>query len=82
MVMSDGQDPDVFINEIYHLLDELIEMGEVTNDDSLLDIVLEGLSDDDLQIMCNAEAYDSFTLGKAIYPMHNMHSNRIAKHRP
>ena len=30
MVMSDGQDPDVFINEIYHLRGELVEMGELS----------------------------------------------------
>ena len=56
--MSDGQDPDVFINEIYHLRDELVEIGEVINDDSPLDIVLEGLTDDYLQIKYNAEADD------------------------
>ena len=65
-VMSDGQDPDVFINEMYHLRDELVEMGEVINDDSLPDIVLEGLTDDYLQIKYNTEADDSFTLDKAI----------------
>ena len=82
MVMSDGQDPDVFINEIYHLRDELVEIGEVINDDSPLDIVLEGLTDDYLQIKYNAEADDSFTLDNAIYTMLNMHANRIAKHGP
>ena len=78
MVMFDGLDPDVFVNEIYHLRDELVEMGEVINDDSLLDIVLEGLRDDYLQIKYNAEADDSFTLDKAIYTMRNMHANRLA----
>ena len=82
MVMFDGLDPDVFVNEIYHLRDELVEMGEVINDDSLLDIVLEGLRDDYLQIKYNAEADDSFTLDKAIYTMRNMHANRLAKHGP
>ena len=46
MVMSDGQDLDVFIKEIYQLRDDLVEMGEVINDDSLLDIDSEGLTDD------------------------------------
>ena len=44
--MSDGQDLDVFIKEIYQLRDDLVEMGEVINDDSLLDIDSEGLTDD------------------------------------
>ena len=38
MVMTDGQDPDIFINEVYYLRDELVDMGEVFNDDSILDI--------------------------------------------
>ena len=35
-------------------------MGEVINDDSLLDIVLEGLTDDYIQIKHNAETDDSW----------------------
>ena len=31
---------DVFINEVYYLRDELVDMGEVFNDDSILVIVL------------------------------------------
>ena len=80
MVMFDGLDPDVFVNEIYHLRDELVEMGEVINDHSLVDIVLEGLTDNSLQIKYNAEADYSFTLDKAIYTMRNMPANRIAIH--
>ena len=45
MVMSEGQDPDVFINEVNHLRDELVFMGEVINDDSTLDIVLGGTNE-------------------------------------
>ena len=41
MVMTDGQDPDIFINEVYYLRDGLVDMGEVFNDDSILDIALE-----------------------------------------
>ena len=64
------------------IYDELVEMGEVIDDDSLLDIVLEGLTDDYLQIKYNAEAHDSFMQDDAIYAMRNMHANRIAKHGP
>ena len=32
MVMTDGQDPDVFMNELYYLRDELVDMGEKIND--------------------------------------------------
>ena len=82
MEMSEGQDPDSFINELYHIRDELVEMGEVINDDSLLDIVLEGITDDYKQIKYNAEADDTFSLDKAIFTMRNMHANRLAKHGP
>ena len=50
----------------FEVRDELVEMGEVINDDRLLDVVLEGLTDDYLQIKYNSEADDSFTLDKAI----------------
>ena len=49
MVTTDRQDPDKFINEVYYLRDELVDMGEVFSDDSMLDIVLEGLADEYLQ---------------------------------
>ena len=46
MVMSEGQDPDIFLStRENHARDELVYMGEVFNDDSILDIVLEGLTD-------------------------------------
>ena len=38
-----------FINEVYILRDELVDMGEVFNDDSMLDIMLGGLTDEYLQ---------------------------------
>ena len=50
VVMTVGQDPDAFICEVYYLRDELADMGEVFNDDSILYIVLEGLKDKHLQI--------------------------------
>ena len=49
MVMTDMQDPDILINELFCLRDELVDMGEVFNDDSILHIVLEGLTDEYLQ---------------------------------
>ena len=40
---------NVFINEVYYLRDELVDMGEVFNDDTMLDMVLEGLTDEYLK---------------------------------
>ena len=44
--MTDGQEPGKFTKEVYYLRDELLNMGEVYNDDSILDIVLTGLTDE------------------------------------
>ena len=82
MAMTDGQDPDVFINEVYYLRDELMEMGKVFNDDSILDIVLEGLADEYLQIKYSAEADDDFTLDRAVITMRNMYANRAMGNGP
>ena len=80
--MTDGQDPDVFINELYYLRDELWDMGEVFNDDSILDIVLEGLTRGYLQKKYSAEADDDFTLDRAVITMRNMYANRAMRNRP
>ena len=80
--MTDGQDPDVLINEVYYLRDELVGMGEVFNDDSILDIVLEGLTDEYLQIKYSAEADDNFTLDRAVITMRNMYANRAMRNGP
>ena len=77
--MTDGQDPDVFINEVYYLRDESGDMGEVFNDDSILDIVLEGLTDEYLQIKYSAEADNDFTLDRAVITRRNMYANRAMR---
>ena len=74
--MTNGQDPPVFTNEVYYLRDQLMDMGEVFNDNSVLDIVLEGLTDEYLQIKYSAEADDDFTLDRAVITMRNMYANR------
>ena len=82
MVMTDGQDPDVFKNEVYYLRDDLVDMGEVFNDDSILDIVLEGLTDEFLQIKYIAEADDDLTLDRAVITMRNLYANRAMQNGP
>ena len=77
--MTDGQDPDVFINEVYYLRHELVDMGEVFNDDSILDMVLEGLTDEYLQIKYSDKADDDFTLDRAVITMRNMYANRAMR---
>ena len=63
-------------------MDELVDMGEVFNDDSILDIVLEGLTDEYLQKKYSAEADDDFTLDRAVITMRNMHANRAMRNGP
>ena len=82
MVMTDGQDPDIFINKVFYLRDELVDMGEVFNDDSILDMVLEGLTDEYLQIKYSAEADDDFTLDRAVIKIRNMYANRAMRNGP
>ena len=45
ITMSEGQDPDTFINELCQSKDELVEKGEVINEAILLVIILEGVPD-------------------------------------
>ena len=80
--MTDGQDPDVFINEIYYKRDELGDMGEVFNDDSILDIVLEGLTDEYLRVKYSLEGDDDFTLDRAVIRMSNICANRATRNGP
>ena len=60
----------------------MVYMGEVCNDDSILDIVLEGLTDEYLQIKYSAEADDDFTLDRAVITMRNMYANRAIRNGP
>ena len=82
MVMSEGQDPDIFINEVNYLRDELVYMGEVHNDDSILGMLLEGLTDEYLQLKFSAEADDGFTLDRAVITMRNVYANRAMGNGP
>ena len=52
-------------------------MRKVFNDDSILDIVLEGLTDEYLQIKYSAEADNDFTFHQAVITMSSMHANRV-----
>lgn len=72
--MLEGQYLHTFCNELFALRDELEEMGEVVHEDQSLDIVLEGLSDEYIQIKLLAESNDDFPLENAVYTMRNMHT--------
>ena len=59
-----------------------MDMGEVFNDYSILDIVLEGPTDEYLQKKYSAEADDDFTLSRAVITMRNMYANRDMRNGP
>lgn len=44
MVVSEGQDPDVFLAGIYQLRDELTDMREIVSEERITDTVVEGLT--------------------------------------
>ena len=80
--MSEGQDPDIFITEVYYLKDELVYMEDVFNDDSILDMVLKGFTGEYLQTQCTGEADDDFTLHQAVQTMRNTYANRVMRTGP
>ena len=57
-------------------------MGEVFNDDSILDIVVEELTDEYLHMKYSAEADDDFTLDRAGMTMRNVYANRAMLNGP
>ena len=83
MVMSEGQDPGVLMNEVNHLRgNQLVFMGEVINDDSILGIVLERLTDDCVQIKYCAETVIDLSLDQAVITMRNMSANSVMRNGP
>ena len=73
---------NVFINEVYYLRDELVDMGEVFNDDTMLDMVLEGLTDEYLKKKKNALRQMMTTHSTELVTMRNMHANRAMRNKP
>ena len=59
-----------------------MDMGEAFDDNSILDIVMEGLTDKYLQIKYSAEVDDDFTLDRAVITMRNMYANRAMRNGP
>ena len=57
-------------------------MGGVFNDNIILDVVLEGLTDEYLQIKYSAEADDDFTLDRAGITMRNIYADRAMRNGP
>lgn len=65
------------MNELYHLKNELVNMGEIIKEDTLLDIGLKGLSDECAHIRYSAEADDDISLNHAVGTIRNTYANRL-----
>ena len=81
-MLTEGYDTGILENEVCYLRDELVYMGEVFNNDSIQDVVLDGLSEKYLQKKYSADADDDLTLDRAVITMRNMYANRAMRHRP
>ena len=68
--------------EVYCLRDELVCMGEVFTDNNILDIVLQGLTDERFQMKYSVKVEDDFTLDRVVITMRNMYANRSMRNGP
>ncbi|CAM9980923.1 unnamed protein product, partial [Sphacelaria rigidula] len=79
LTMSQGEDPDVFLSNIYQIKDELNNMNESVSDERLTDIIIEGLADDYSQIKYDAERDPDLSLSQIESTMRNSYVNRLAR---
>ena len=77
-VMPEGQDPDVFFQELFSVRNELKTMGRIVDDDEILGIILNGLPEEYSQVKLLAESQNDFDLNAAMDTMRNMYGNRDA----
>ena len=77
-VMPEGQDPDVFFQELFSVRNELKTMGRIVDDDEILGIILNGLPEEYSQVKLLAESQNDFDLIAAMDTMRNMYGNRDA----
>ena len=57
-------------------------MGEVFNEDTLLDIALEGFPDEYTHIKYSAQADNDCSLNEAVITMRDMYANRVLVYGP
>lgn len=78
ITMPQEQHPDVFLEQVYQLRDELVHMGEVISEERLTGMVIEGTIGDYDQIKYNTERDPDFSIADIESTMRNMYSNRMA----
>ncbi|CAM9542979.1 unnamed protein product, partial [Sphacelaria rigidula] len=79
MTMSPGQDPDVFLAQVFQLRDELVHIGEPISDERLTNIIVKDLTSEYGQIKYNAERDPDFGIGEIESTLRNMYAKRLAR---
>ena len=79
MTMRPNQDPDEYLTEVFQQRDELEHIGESFTEPRILDIILEGLSNEYEPIRFAAERDPEISLKEIQITMGNMYANRVAR---
>ncbi|CAM9942141.1 unnamed protein product, partial [Ascophyllum nodosum] len=79
MTMTPNQDPDESLAQVFQQRDELEHIGETFTKARMLDIILEGLSDEYESIRFAAERDPEISLEEIKITMRNMYANRVAR---
>ena len=79
MTTRPNQDPDEYISEGFEQRDELEHIGESFTEATILDIMLEGLSDEYEPIRFAAERDPEISLKEIEIAMRNKYANSVAR---
>ena len=79
MTMVPDQDSDEYLTEVFQQRDELEYIGESFTEACILDLILEGLSDEYEPISFAAERDPEIPLEEIDITMRNMYANHVAR---
>ena len=79
MTMTPNQHPDEYLTQVFQQRDELEHISETFTEARILDIILEGLSDEYEPIRFVAERDPEISLKEIEITMRNMYANRITR---
>ena len=78
MTMRPNQDPDEYLTEVFQQRDQLEHIAESFAEACILDIILEGLSDEYEPIRFAAERDPEISLKEIEITRRNMYAHRVA----
>ena len=76
--MRPHQDPDEYLTEVFQQRDKLEHIGENLTEARILDLILEGFSNEYESIRFAAERDPEISLNEVEITMQNMYANHIA----